>query len=301
MKNRPPIESLHPGSALLLTVSIFVIAMLWNNPLWLALLLLSVVLTLVGAAPGGGWKTPLAVSLSLAVVYVLVNALFSRSGETILWTGPGLPLIGELRVSLESLTYGLSAGLKIALTVCVFSLYGELMDPDDSLSFYSRYAPRSALLIILTVLLIPRMKRDLVRISGVLRLRGVPCGARGLSARIRSAGPLLNVLLLSSLEGSWDIAAALDCRAFGSGKRSCYSQQAWRPRDWIVALGAAGALLAVSLGLASGRGAYSFYPRLSPLAAPGDGLFLIVVLCCLLAARTLNLGWKLCPFLRSTI
>jgi energy-coupling factor transport system permease protein len=261
MNTPRPVATLHPVAAILYVAILFALSMLWNNPLWLGALLGMVVVMLHAVSTGGEWKRMLLYAFALSLSCVVVNAFLSHSGETVLWEGPSLPVLGRLGVTAEALLFGATAGLKIILSVAVFFLCGELLCRDDALALLSRIAPRSTLTAALAALLIPRMRRDLSRIREVMMLRGALPEPHGMTGRIRGARPMLHVLLLSSLEGAWDIAAALSCRAFGSGSRSVYAHHEWRARDRIVAMASGGALAISLAGLLCGSGSCAFYPR----------------------------------------
>lgn len=260
----------HPAAALACAAALFLPAACWTNPLWLGALLASALAAIaVSAGPAASGRA-LAAALPLAAAFAAVNALISRTGETVLFHLPPLPLAGPIPILLEPVVFGIASGLRIALAVASFSLAESLADADDAFSLCSRFAPKTALATALTVLAIPRMRRDLDRIRGVMRVRGAAIDARGARARAAAARPILGALLSSSIEGAWDTAVALHTRGFGSGSRAAPPLPPWRPRDIILAGGACISLAATVIGLAAGRGVYACHPRLGPLARPGD-------------------------------
>lgn len=80
---------------------------------------------------------------------------------------------------------------------------------------------------------------------------------------------MMNVLLISSLEGSWQVAEAMEARGFGQGKRTSYTRERWARRDllaWVA--------MVISLGLMAWMSAmdmvsYRFYPQLDDVGAGG--------------------------------
>jgi len=209
--------------------ALFVVAMLWENPFCL-----SAILVLVAALGGSSARKAATLSMGLALVYGAVNAFMSGSVGEALWRSRELPIIGQLQITAEGLITGLSSGLKIVLAVAVCALAGEILDPDDTISSLSRIAPKSAMMATLAILLAPRMKRDLQRKMDVMRCRGMMPDAGGPLKRIRAAGPLLHSLLVSSLEGAWDIGITLHCRAFGSGRRTRSVKRPWLRSDSVI-------------------------------------------------------------------
>jgi energy-coupling factor transport system permease protein len=90
------------------------------------------------------------------------------------------------------------------------------------------------------------MMRQLENIREVQVMRGVNFNAGSLKERLPKYAGLINILLLSSLEDSLEIAEAMQARAFGSGGATCYQRDAWRHRDSLC-LG--GSLLALALAV----------------------------------------------------
>lgn len=263
-------RTFHPLAALACATAIFVPAATWTNPLWLGTLLAAAIVALAAVAGRGPCVRALAVAIPTAAVFALVNVLVSRSGETVLVALPRLPLIGAPRLLLEPVVFGLASGLRIALAVTAFPLAEALADPDETFALCARFAPKTALATALTLLAIPRMRRDLTRIRDIMCVRGAAIDTGGLFARVGAARPILHALLFSSLEGAWDTAVALHTRGFGCGARSASPLPRREPRDIALAAGACLSLAVTACGLLYGKGAYACYPRLAPLVAPGD-------------------------------
>ena len=287
MNNHAGGTTYHPLAALACAAALFVPAAAWSNPLWLGALFAAAIAALAAAAGRESCRRALAVSLPTAAVFALVNVLVSRSGETALFEFPRIPLVGAPRLFLEPLVFGLAAGLRIAVAVAAFSLAEALADADETFSLCSRFAPKTALATALTVLAIPRMKRDLDRIRGVMSVRGAALDARGIFARIGASRPILHALLLSSLEGAWDTAAALHARGFGCGARSASPLPPWELQDIFLAAGGCLSFSATAAGLFAGRGVYACYPRLAPLAEHGDAAWLCAAVGAFLAGIAL--------------
>jgi energy-coupling factor transport system permease protein len=275
----------HPLAALAAAAAVFLPAAAWTNPLWLGILLAASLAALAAAAGPRRCGKTLSVALPAAVLFALVNALVARAGDTVLVSPRVLFLPFPLR--LEPLVFGLSSGLRIALAIAAFSLAEALADADGAFALCSRFAPKTALAVSLAVLAIPRMRRDLGRIRSVMAVRGAALDARNLFARINASRPILHALLVSSLEGAWDTAVALQTRGWGCGARSAAPAPPWRRADRILASGAALSLAVSGAGLALGKSAFVFYPRLGRLCIAADLPWLFAAAAALPAAVAL--------------
>ncbi|MCX6357331.1 MAG: energy-coupling factor transporter transmembrane component T [Candidatus Aureabacteria bacterium] len=274
-------RSFHPVAALLTAAMIFSLAMSWTNPLWSVALLACIALPLCPPDSRGALRGGIRSIAPLALLCGIANMLFSREGHTVLVSVAGHPF------TLEAMIYGLGAGLRIALAVAVWYLLAGLIDRDDALRLFSRCAPTSSMVASLATLLIPRMRRDLVRIRMAMGLRGAPLDAPGFAGRIRAQRPLMHAMLLSSLEGAWDIAIALHCRGFGAAARTFPVMRPWTRRDSILSAGAVAAAAIAFIARHAGAGVYRFYPVLDPFIRRADLLFLAAALAALVAGFSL--------------
>lgn len=273
--NKTFIESLHPITLILYFVILGLVAMTYTHPIYLGSLFLIVAINMISIGALKKWKGYLAFSLLMTFFIVVINILVSRNGNTILLEGIRIPVFGELIITKEAIFYGLNMGLKIALIVSIFCLYDSMMNPDKALSFFSRFIPKSALLVILTSLMIPQMKRSLENITIAMEMRGADFRNRNLLKNIKSRYPLLKILLLSSLEGSWDTAEALYARGFSSTKRSYYSKEEWRIKDSIIVTAIGFSFLGFTATLFYKKGFFEFYPTLQKFLQYNDLTFIV--------------------------
>jgi len=295
-------QSLHPLVAILYMAVVFTLALLFNHPLYILGVMVTLILAVVCAESVDKWEIYLTIGLWMAVLIMVINPLFSHEGRTVLFYGPVLPLLGPIKVTLEAVCYGAVLGVRILAVLTVFALYNAVVHPDKTTNLFARFAYKSALVISLSTRMVPSVGRDLVSASEVQQMRGIDFNAGNMKERMRKYSWLLNVLVLSSLEGALQIAEAMQARGFGSGKRSIYRREQVRPRDYIC-----GGASLVTLGLAvyakiKGYSDYLYYPQLGKLVAnKGVALWLLLILFGLLVPVITGWGWKHWHYLRSKI
>lgn len=296
------LQSLHPLAALVYLGTLLVLALSFDNPLYLAGLLLVMVLGIWAAEGLETWETYFKMSLFMMVPVMIINPLMARAGETIIWHGPLVPVLGRLNISLEAICYGAVMSLRLLDIITVFCLYNLILHPDKALNFFSRFAGKSALVISLATRMFPAMARGLENIRDVQRMRGVDFNSGSLRERFNKYSSIINILLLSSLEDSLDIAESMRARAYGGGPRSCYSRNLWRPRDIICLGGCACALGAGIWGMLHGFCSFTFYPLLGYLIEGKETVaVLIIVLTGLSFPVLLNWGWRHCRYIKPKI
>lgn len=296
------LQSLHPLAALVYLGTLLVLALAFTHPLYLLGILLVVVLAIRTADGLEAWEGYLKIALFMTVLVIIINPLVVHAGQTIIWQGPRIPVYGRLTVSLEAICYGAAMSVRLLDIISVFCLYNLMIHPDKALNLFSRLAGKSVLVIALATRMFPAMVRELESIRAVQQMRGVDFSQGTAKEKVRKYSSLVNVLLLSSLEDSLEIAESMQARAFGSGPRTCYSRNLWRPRDGLFLTGSACALGAGIWGLLHGFGSYTFYPRLDYLIS-GQGVvaLLLVVLFCLFIPVLIGWGCRRWPYLNSKI
>ncbi|WP_258359605.1 energy-coupling factor transporter transmembrane component T [Moorella sulfitireducens] len=296
------LQSLHPAAILAYLCILLVLALLFSNPVYLVGLLLVLVLNISAAQGGEVWGIYLKIGLGFALPIIIINALLARGGETIIWAGPNIPVLGRLTISLEAICYSAAMSVRLFIVISIFCLYNLVVHPDRVLALLSRFASKTALILSLATRLFPSMVRQMANIQEAMMIRGVDFQTGNLKQKLKSHAVLINILLLSSLEDSLEIAEAMHARAFGSGPRSSYQRHVWRPRDSFC-LG--GAILAFGLAVCAqitGYSTFEFYPRLGCLLKNTMAVFnLVFIVVFLSVPAVLSWGWRRCPYFNAKI
>ncbi len=272
-KNNIP-SFLHPMGVIIYFLVLATMAMAWTNPLYLSALWIVVLSGIMAARAVKKWRHAMSMALWMVFFILLVNMIVSRSGQTILWESPRLPFLGLLSISKESILFGLNMGFKLGLIISIFILYEVLMPAHKSFSFFSKFTPKSALTLILAALFVPQLKRRLSEVSLVMKIRGGEFDRGSYLAKLRARYPLLKIMLVSSLEDSWQIAEALHMRSFGAGKRTYFTKDQWHRGDTLILSFALFSLAGFIYGLISKKGFLEFYPTVGKIIQGNDWFFI---------------------------
>lgn len=296
------LQSLHSAAALFYIAALLVLALIFSHPLYLIGILIVTALTIWAADGLAAWEGYLKIALGMVLLIMVINPLVVHAGQTVLWHGPHLPVLGRLTITLEAVCYGAAMGVRLLDMISIFCLYNLIVHPDRLLNMFSRFAHKSALVVSLATRLFPVMAASMNNIREVQQLRGVDFQAGTLKERAGKYAALFNILLVSSLEGSLQMAEAMQARAFGSGPRSCYRREFFRPRDGLCLAGSIFSLIVTIYGIARGFGTYTYYPQLGYLF---DGSATVIVLAAVLGGLSLpavlSWGWQRCQYLKSKI
>ncbi len=249
-------------------------ALVLSSPVALAAVTLSVALAGTAAGVGRELRRAGLLALPLALAIVVINALVSRDGLTVIVRLGELPVFGHTDITLEATVYGGILALRAAALILCAALYTAAVDPDEVLRLFRRVSFRSALTATLATRMVPVLARDSRRLADAQRCRTGPSPSRMALLRAATAGILDRAL---------DVAAALEVRGYGAAHKPPRTRRPWSRHDWAFT-GAAIALVGVALAarledLAPLRA----YPSLHVPAGPVQlALGIAVVACALL-------------------
>jgi energy-coupling factor transport system permease protein len=229
------------------------VAFAFSNPIVLAADLAAIVVAGLLAGAGRALASAARWGLALAVVFVLVNAVASQRGDTILLRGWDLPVLGQVDVSAEAVFEGAILALRVLVVLIAFAVHSASVDPDRLLRLLRPVAGRSALTASLIARLVPVAAADHARLREASALRGPAAAPVGRAAMARR-------LVAGALDRAVDVAATLELRGYASGApRSPGTRR--RPRHWLrFAAAAAVVVMASTIALVAGAGASEPYP-----------------------------------------
>ena len=215
-----PLHAARAGAGCLYCLALAGAALMFSNPLALS----GVLLALLGAGSlaqvGQQMRRALLLALPLATAIVLVNALVTRNGLTVIVRLGDLPVLGHTDVTLEATVYGGILGLRaIALILCG-ALYTAAIDPDEVLRLFRRVSFRSALTATLATRMVPVLLRDSRRLADAQRCRPGKPPTRVALMRAASSGVLDRAL---------NVAAALEVRGYGAAPASAAGPTSLQP------------------------------------------------------------------------
>ncbi|MDD6064521.1 MAG: energy-coupling factor transporter transmembrane component T [Clostridiales bacterium] len=259
----------HPLVNFLYFALVLLGAMLLQHPVCQAISLIGAIAcfcTLGGEKPGG---FRLWYALALFAVTAAVNPAFSHEGRTILRYLPsGNPL------TLESILYGIGAGLTLCTALVWFSCYTRVMTSDKFVYLFGRIVPALSLVLSMTLRFVPRFSAQARRVSKAQAAVGNDMHTGSLLHRIKCALMVFSILVTWSLENAVDTADSMRARGYGLPGRSAFSIFTLTKRDKLLlaALSLLGVIVAA--GYAAGALSWRYYP-----SCKGAGLTWTSALC----------------------
>lgn len=251
-----PVHRLHPFTKLAFELAVFIIAAVFNQPLYL-LALIAVDLALIALA-----RVPLHKFRYMRVVaYVVLFLMFTQAiwftsfgdfggrsdfeWRTLfhLWPawapgGPRVPIV------FEGALYGFSLGLRLVAISLAFPLLIMATHPGDLVTALAgvrvgrwRIPPNLIFVFTSALRYVPTVSREFDHTIDAQRSRGVEFEGGNIVTQVRAAMPLFVPVLTSSLIRAQDLTIALETRAFGAvDQRTFLREVNFRRRDSVVCL-----------------------------------------------------------------
>jgi energy-coupling factor transport system permease protein len=163
-------------------------------------------------------------ALSTGLGVFVLSPFLQATGSTVLWSGPIVPVLGPLDVTLEELEIAALNGLRLTALGLAFAAYVLFLDHDRLVAALG-FARRSSLAVALATRLVPTLERDAVGLAEAVRGRGVELSG------LRGHARLLSPLVAGSLERAWNLAEAMEARGFGRPGATRTPQPPWTALD----------------------------------------------------------------------
>jgi energy-coupling factor transport system permease protein len=233
---------------------------------------------------------PLAVGLAvLGALTVIINALLSHTGASMLFTLPSwLPLAGGA-VTAESFAYGANIALGLVTAISVAAALSLVIEPSDLVDALPRVLARTGAALGAALNLLPTVAASFVAVRDAQRLRGWrPRGVRG-------ALDVVVPVLLDTIERCEQLAESMEARGFGSGARTRLAADPAPGGATAVGAGSLFVLAGFIAGQAAGLGGTWYpYPTVSLPALDPAGLVpaaALMVLAVLVPASAVDSAW----------
>lgn len=288
------IHRLNPFAKIAWVISIMILVMIFDHPVYLSLLLISTIPMIMMGKITGEWLSVFKYIIYMSVFIIIINALVMYRGSHVLVELPfRIPLLGTPRITLEAIFYGFMMSVRLLAIVSAFTVINLTVCPDDLLlaMIKMKLPYKSVLVTSMSTRFIPTLVDDMDRITDAHRTRGLEMDKGKLFARIKNRATILMPLLSNSLDRTIQIAEAMESRAFGQGRnRTFFKDIQITLFDWLtIAFG----LLPLVIGIlmrSRGYGSYQYYPVLEALSTdPTEWVLVALMLIILITAAPLSL------------
>lgn len=267
--NKKYFNSLHPFVCLFYFVSVLVFNMTCMHPVMTGISLSGAIFF---AAQLTGWRQVAATGRFVLPVFLLIalaNPLFNHRGVTLLF------ILFDQWITLEALVYGVVSAASMAAVIYWFVCYQAVMTSDKFLFLFGKAAPNTALLITMTLGMIPRLQERSRQIRETQEM--LYPDTKRLLQRLHAAMRNLSSLLTWSMENAIQTADSMKARGYGVRRRTTFHLFVFDTRDAFIF----GLLLSLTmicaLARVFGHGAMEYYPRMDAIFTGPSGWMLYTV------------------------
>ncbi len=264
------IHKLNPWCKLAWIASVFILALLFDNPVYLLLLFLSTLPLVLAARIWKEWASLMKFFLLLCLLIIVINALASNRGSHVLYQVPfAIPLIGAPKITLEAILCGIGNSLRLLAIVSAFTILTFTIHPDDLMLVLmkAKLPYKSVLVTSLSTKFVPALIGDAQCIADVQRSRGLEFDKGSRIQKVKNHMAIAIPLLSNSLDRAVQVAEAMESRAFGSGKNRTFYRELTMSRLDVVTLAFAFSPAVVGIGMRClGQGGYEYYPVLQEIS-----------------------------------
>ncbi|MFW5895639.1 MAG: energy-coupling factor transporter transmembrane component T family protein [archaeon] len=182
---------------------------------------------------------PLLILLISLVPFILFGRIFKQWFKSIRGLSFLYLIILILNTFFLSLSMAIAMILRITIMISAFSIFFLTVHPNDlALSLISMGIPYEfAFSFSLAFRFVPTIARETQNIMDAQQSRGYEMEKKGLISQIKNLFPLLIPLIVCSIKRAFNVAEALESRAFGSKKeRTFYYQIYFTKIDWLLTI-----------------------------------------------------------------
>ena len=215
MKKKSFLHNLDPRAKLVLALVYTISALLFKQIVPLLFIFLSLIPLVIIGKIFRQWVNSIR-GLSFLVIFIIVlNTLFM------------------------SLSFAIAMILRICIMMSAFSVFFLTVDPNDlALSLISMKLPYEfAFSFSLAFRFVPTIAMEAQNIIDAQQSRGYEMQKKGIINQIKNLFPLLIPLIICSIRRAFNVAEALESRAFGSKKeRTYYYTIKYSAKDWLFTI-----------------------------------------------------------------
>jgi energy-coupling factor transport system permease protein len=211
-----------------------------TNPVYKAAVLAAALFALAAGVRLHRLRGLLTGVLLISTFAVLLNFVSAHLGTTVLFALPAqIPALGG-PYTLEALVFGATGGLTVGAAILAAAPFSLLLASHEVMDALPPALSRTGAAIAASLNLVPAVAASFVEVTEAQRLRGWrPRGPRSWSE-------IVVPVVLTSVEGSIQLAESMEARGFGSGPRTAVRSASLRRSDWFL-IGASGAALVLFL------------------------------------------------------
>lgn len=252
----------HPLAEFLYFSAVIAFSMFFMHPLCLLISLFCACLYYITLEGSKAKKLIVKFIFPVILITSVMNPLLSHEGQTILFYLPS-----KNPLTLESVLYGVCAGLMLASVMLWFFCFSAVMTSDKFVYLFSRFSPSLSLMLSMTLRFIPRFKNQFETVSEAQNSLDID-EKKSKIQKAKTAVWCFVSVISWSLENAVETADSMKSRGYGTTKRTAYSIYRFEERDKIALCFIISCAVFIVCGAVSGALKWRFYPTVKGALTP---------------------------------
>ncbi|WP_062351267.1 energy-coupling factor transporter transmembrane component T [Bacillus kwashiorkori] len=276
-------DRFHPFVYLLYFIFVLTVIMLYQHPFFLLFSSISLVLLNIVIDQGKQLKKWLPMIIFITSLFFILTPLINHRGNYILF-------YLKNPITLEAIIQGVILSLTLFSIMVLFVAFNMIITADKFLFLFSKWFPKWALLIMLSMRFVPLLKRRLQEIIAVQKSRGLFLRDIPVKRRLKNGLLFLQILLTWSLEDGIQTADSMSARGYGIQKRSKYTPYQFYFTDLFTIIILTLFVIIAVFGWWLGDGVLSILPILEPILLEGREWFYFAIFLLLISFPLISEG-----------
>ncbi len=247
----------HPLVNLLYFASVITFSMLITHPIAQAIALICAVIYVISADRKNGIPLLLKFCLPTVLLTAFINPAFNHEGTTVLlYFGTGNPL------TLESILYGVCAGVMLSTVLMWFSSFNRVMTSDKFIYLFGKLIPALSLILSMSLRFVPKFKRQMETVTEAQRCIGRDVSNGSILQRAKTAVIILSIMITWALENAIETADSMKSRGYGLKGRTAFSIYRLGERDVYAMLWLGFCTLFLTVGVIVSAFGFRYFPNI---------------------------------------
>ena len=245
---RDSFANYHPIVNLLYFTLVIAFSMLFTHPVAQLVALLCAITYAVSVEGKKSLGFLLKFCLPMVLLTAFINPAFSHEGVTILYYfSSGNPL------TLESILYGVGAGIMLVTVLLWFSTFSRVMTSDKFIYLFGKVIPALSLVLSMSLRFVPKFKKQTEVVVEAQRCIGRDISTGSLWQRFKTAVVIFSIMITWALENAIETADSMKSRGYGLKGRTAFSIYRMDDRDKyaLIWLGFCGLFLTAGVMLSA--------------------------------------------------
>ena len=238
----------HPTVNLLYFTLVIAFSMLLTHPVAQTVALVCAITYAVSVEGKKSLGFLLKFCLPMVLLTAFINPAFSHEGVTILYYfSNGNPL------TLESILYGIGAGIMLVTVLLWFSAFSRVMTSDKFIYLFGKVIPALSLVLSMSLRFVPKFKKQTEVVVEAQRCIGRDISTGSLWQRFKTAVVIFSIMITWALENAIETADSMKSRGYGLKGRTAFSIYRMDDRDKyaLIWLGFCGLFLTAGVMLSA--------------------------------------------------